>query len=117
MDSIDNSLNLLFSTNSDSVISVVDVEGHHPLRMKRIVDGRLINYIDQGYEDMRPRQKLPPVYIRNGAVYATKRDILMKKNSFVGSDVRAHIMPYDRSINIDNIGDLFLAKSLLISNV
>ena len=114
---IDNSLNLLFSTNSDSVISVVDVEGHHPLRMKRIVDGRLINYIDQGYEDMRPRQKLPPVYIRNGAVYATKRDILMKKNSFVGSDVRAHIMPYDRSINIDNIGDLFLAKSLLISNV
>jgi len=107
---IDNAIKLLFDTNADSVISVVEVEGHHPLRMKRIVDGRLINYIDQGHEDMRPRQELPPVYIRNGAIYATMRDVLMDKDSFTGSDSRAYIMPNDRSVNIDTYQDLLRAK-------
>ena len=108
---IDNAINMLFDTDADSVISVVDVEGYHPLRMKRVVDGKLINYIDQGHEDMRPRQKLPPVYIRNGAIYATRRNIMMKKNSFSGMDSRAYIMPSDRSVNIDTHEDLLLAKS------
>lgn len=110
---IDNAINLLLDTKSDSVISVVEVEGSHPLRMKRVIDGRLINYVDQGHEDMRPRQDLPPVYIRNGAIYATMRDILMEKNSFVGADSRAYIMPSERSVNIDTYRDLLLAKSYL----
>jgi len=108
---IDDAINLLVDTNADSVISVVEVEGYHPLRMKRVVDGRLINYIDQGHEDMRPRQELPPVYIRNGAIYATRRDILIKKNSFIGTDSRAYIMPSERSVNIDTLKDLLLAQS------
>jgi len=110
---IDNAINLLFDGNADSVISVFEVEGHHPLRIKRVVDGRLINYIDQGHEDMRPRQELPPVYIRNGAIYATRRNVLIKSNSFVGVDSRAYIMPDDRSVNIDTIDDLFLAENYL----
>jgi len=108
---IDNTINILFETNADSVISVVEVEGYHPLRMKRVVDGHLINYIDQGHEDMRPRQELPPVYIRNGAIYATQRDILMKDSSFTGSDSRAYIMTSERSVNIDTHKDLLLAQS------
>ena len=80
---IDKALSILISTKADSVISVVEVEANHPLRMKRIVNNRLVNYIDQGYEDMRPRQELPPVYIRNGAIYATSRDVLIKHQSFV----------------------------------
>ena len=108
---IDNTINLLFDTNSDSVISVVEVGGYHPLRMKRIVEGYLINYIDQGQEDMRPRQKLPPVYIRNGAIYATRRDVLLKNESFIGENSRAYIMPNERSVNIDTFADFLLAKS------
>ena len=108
---IDNAINILLETQSDSVISVVEVEGHHPLRMKRVIEGRLINYIDQGHEDMRPRQDLPPVYIRNGAIYATRRDVLIENNSFIGLDSRAYIMPLERSVNIDTKEDLLLAKS------
>ena len=111
---IDNAISLLFETNADSVISVVEVEGHHPLRMKRVVNGRLINYIDQGHEDMRPRQELPPVYIRNGAIYATRRDVLIKDSSFIGLDSRAYIMTSERSVNIDTYKDLLLAQSFLI---
>jgi len=109
---IDKAIQLLIETRADSVISVVDVDGHHPLRMKRVVDGRLINYIDQGYEDMRPRQSLPSAYIRNGAIYAVTRDVLMNQHSFTGEDCRAYIMPSSRSINIDTLMDLELAKIL-----
>jgi CMP-N,N'-diacetyllegionaminic acid synthase len=107
---IDNAINLLIDTDADSVLSVVDVQGYHPLRMKRIVDGRLINYIDQGYENMKPRQKLPHVYIRNGAIYATRRNTLMIENTFTGDDTRAYIMSSERSVNIDTPQDLLLAK-------
>jgi CMP-N,N'-diacetyllegionaminic acid synthase len=108
---IDSAINLLIDSDADSVISVVDVQGYHPLRMKRIVDGRLINYVDQGYENMKPRQNLPHVYIRNGAIYATRRNTLMIENSFTGNDSRAYIMSSDRSVNIDTPQDLILAKS------
>jgi CMP-N-acetylneuraminic acid synthetase len=110
---IDNAIRILFDERADSVISVTEVGGHHPLRMKRIVNGRLINYIDQGVEDMRPRQELPPVYIRNGAIYAANRDVLVENNSFSGNNCHAYNMPPERSINIDTFDDLTLAKEYI----
>jgi CMP-N-acetylneuraminic acid synthetase len=112
---IDEAVDKLFNSGADSVISVVDVGGHHPLRMKRIVGDRLINYIEQGAEDMRPRQILPPTYIRNGALYVARRETIMEKQSFVGEDCRAYIMPSDRSVNIDVFEDLLVAEHYLLA--
>lgn len=114
---IDECLRILFDSGADSVVSVVDVDGYHPLRMKRIVAGRLINYIDQGYEDMRPRQQLPKAYIRNGSVYAVQRDVLLDQNTLVGKDARPYVMPSERSVNIDNMLDLALARLYLSNNL
>ncbi|MDG2252674.1 MAG: acylneuraminate cytidylyltransferase family protein [Methylophilaceae bacterium] len=110
---IDKSLSTLMSEKLDSVISVVEVEGNHPLRMKRIVNNRLVNYIDQGHEDMRPRQELPQVYIRNGAIYATLRDVLIDGDSFVGENSYPYVMSKEKSINIDTLSDLYLAKTYI----
>lgn len=111
---IDESLNILISTGADSVVSVVDVGGTHPMRMKRIVGGNiLINYIDQGFENMKPRQELPPVYIRNGAIYASKCSVLHDLGVLVGEDCRANVMPQDRSINIDTMVDFIVADYML----
>ena len=107
---IDQSLSMLMSEKCDSVISVVEVEGNHPLRMKRIVNNRLVNYVDQGHEDMRPRQELPMVYIRNGAIYATLRDVLINDDSFIGKNSHPYVMNKEKSINIDTISDLYLAQ-------
>jgi CMP-N,N'-diacetyllegionaminic acid synthase len=113
-DDIDQGILLLLETNADSVVSVVDVGGYHPFRMKRIMGkNQLINYIDQGFEDMRPRQELPPVYIRSGALYITRRHVLLDKNSFIGDDCRAYIMNPERAINIDTPLDLKFAEYLL----
>jgi len=113
---IDESIKKLFSTKSDSVISVSDVGANHPLRMKRVIGDKLINYIDQGCEDMRPRQQLPPVYIRNGAIYLAHRSTLTQQQTFSGNDCRAYIMPEIRSINIDANTDLIVAEHYIKKN-
>ena len=110
---IDESVDKLFRTEADSVISVSNLEGHHPLRMKRIIGDLLVNYMDQGMEDMRPRQELPPVFIRNGAIYATTTLSLRKNLSFAGPVTRPYLMPLERSVNIDTELDLIVAKHLL----
>jgi D-3-phosphoglycerate dehydrogenase len=111
---IDAGIQVFTNTGADSVISVVDVGGEHPFRMKRIVgDNLLINYVDQGFEDMRPRQELPRVYIRSGALYIVRRAVLMEQHSFVGANCRAYVMPQERAVNIDTRLDLLLAEQLL----
>jgi len=99
------------SEDIDSVVSVVDVEGNHPFRMKRIENNKLVNYIDLGFEDMRPRQELPKVYIRSGSIYAIKVDALLKYNGLVGSSVYPLIEESDLAINIDTYHDLHLFEN------
>ena len=111
---IDAAVDLLVQSGADAVISVVEVGGHHPFRMKQVLpDGRLVNYIERGFEDMRPRQELPPVYLRNGALYLTRRHVLLEQSSFSGQRCMAYVMPAERSVNIDSPLDLVLVESLL----
>lgn len=96
-----------------SVVTVAPVSTH-PFRMKRVIDGdRLINYIDQGFEDMRPRQVLPPVYRRAGSVYASRRHVVMEQGTLVGDPCRAVVVPADTAIDIDSPIDLELVRIML----
>lgn len=114
---IDQCLSTLIDKNVDSVISVVNVGGYHPLRMKRIVGENLVNYIDQGFEDMRPRQELPDVYIRNGAIYVSTRKTILEDKSFSGKNTFPYVMSSEKSINLDTDDDLRLLKSRFNLNV
>lgn len=109
---IDQALKKLIKTKSDSAIGVVDVGAIHPMRMKIIKNDKLLDLTKEPVENM-PRQKLKPVYIRNGAIYAVKRDVLINQNSFKGKTCRPFIMPPERSVNIDDWLDLQLAEILL----
>jgi CMP-N,N'-diacetyllegionaminic acid synthase len=95
--------------DADSVISVVDVLAHHPARMKYIQNGFLIDppFCEQ-YENQN-RQELIPMYIRNGAIYLTRCNILLQK-SFKGAKSLALVMPPERSINIDTLSDFAMAE-------
>lgn len=111
---IDKSCDLLINSDVDSVVSVCNVGAMHPLRMKKITkNDRLENYINQDFENMKPRQELPTVYIRNGAIYASKSKVLQKYKSLVGPDCAAHIMSPEQSINIDTILDFKLAELII----
>jgi CMP-N,N'-diacetyllegionaminic acid synthase len=113
---IDAGLRLLEERGADSVVSVVDVGGNHPFRMKRLLDdGRLMNYIDQGFEDMRPRQRLPAVYIRSGALYISRRSVLVEQQRMVGDKCYGLVIPRARAVNIDEPTDLYVAERLLVA--
>ncbi len=110
---IDQCLRKLFATDADSVISVVEVGGYHPVRMKRIVDDRLVDYAEEEVEN-RPRQELPPVYLRAGSVYATRRDVLMEQGTFKGRVSRPFVVPAERHVNVDSPMDLKVAEWKLL---
>ncbi len=109
---IDNALMLLGKTGADSVISVTEVK-QNPWLMFRVEEGKLLPFF--GEEKRIRRQDLPKVYALNGAIYATRRDILMEENSLYGSDPRAYIMPEDRSIDVDSPLDLKIVDFLIRS--
>jgi len=112
---IDNSLSKLIEENGDGIISVVDVENYHPIKMKTIKDGMLLDFVNSDLENP-PRQSLPPVYIVNGAIYATKRDVFINKNTFKGNHCIPFIMPQNRSSNIDEPQDFIVAEYFLKIN-
>ena len=108
---IDSSLEILEKTGCDSVISVNDVGGHLPARMKYLQGDKLIDPPFCEEIENQPRQELQSMYIRNGAIYATRRDVLMG-GSFKGKDSRAWLMEETRSANIDMPIDFYFAEML-----
>jgi N-acylneuraminate cytidylyltransferase len=111
---IDGAIELLEKTGADSVISFVDAGERHPARMKMIdSDGRITNppFAEQ-FEGQR-RQDLPKLFLRDGSVYVTRRDVLMDQNSIQGNDCRAWIMPVERAWNIDEPFDLYMVEKLM----
>ena len=113
---INEALDYYFKNKFDSLVSVVNVQGHHPFRMKRLENNLLINFIDQGFEDMRPRQNLPPVFLRNGAIYLTKLKSMIKSKSLLSGAVGSYEMDEITSINIDSNIDLKFAQLLALEN-
>lgn len=111
-DHIVDCINLIKKYSPDSVVSIKDVQGNHPNRMKIIDEGMLVNYVDTGIEDMRPRQSLPKVFIRNGAIYLTKAELIRENKTLVGEKCIPYLMDENDSINIDTELDFLTAEQL-----
>ena len=109
---IDRAINILIDNNSDSIISVVNVENFHPMKMKIINNNFLYDYVESKVENP-PRQGLPEIYIVNGAIYAVKRDVFIKENTFKGEKCLPYVMESDDSINIDAETDFLIAEHFI----
>ena len=111
---IDQAIKKLLETDCDSVVSVCEVE--HPLQWMYTLEGDRIKAVVEDAEKITRRQDAPIVYRLNGAVYVTRRDVIMEQNRVWGDDTRAYIMPLERSVDIDTEIDFKLAEVLLIEN-
>jgi CMP-N,N'-diacetyllegionaminic acid synthase len=110
---IDTAIEILESSDADAVVSLTQVEEPHPLKMM-ILNGGLVHplFPDRWRETLR-RQDLPPTFCLNGAIYCTRRAVLIERGSLWGKRTLAYIMPAERSVNIDSLLDLKLAECLL----
>jgi len=108
---IDGAVEKFLNTDCDSVVSVCRVE--QPLQWMYILEGdRLKSTIESG-EEITRRQDAPEVYRLNGAVYVTRRDVIIRQGKLISNDARAYIMPLDRSVDIDNELDFKFAELLM----
>ncbi len=114
-DDIDGAINLLERSSADSVISYADVGERHPARMKFIApDGTVSDPPFAEQFEGQPRQSLPKMFLRDGSIYLTRRNVLMEQNSLRGRRSLAWIIPEERARNIDTPFDLFLAEQMLL---
>ena len=91
-----------------SVASVYDVGDTHPARMYRLADG-LLDPIDATLERAR-RQDLPQVLHRNGAIYATRVDVLRRTGELIVAPTGGYLMDADWTVNIDRPLDVAIAE-------
>jgi CMP-N-acetylneuraminic acid synthetase len=113
VEDIEAALRLGQSGGCDSVISVVQVFAVHPILMKRIEGDRLLSYCIEEREGTRRQDYQPPAYMRNGAIYLTRRDVLMEHNSIWGALIRPYVMPPERSVGVDSELDMKLVELLM----
>jgi len=66
-------------------------------------------------DDMAPSHELPPLWLRNGSVYVSRRAVIAA-GRILGHDVRGVEMPPERSLDIDTPTDLAFAEFLIARN-
>jgi N,N'-diacetyllegionaminate synthase len=108
-DDIDAALRLAEEKQADSVIGVAPAK--HPCFLMQLTsDGRLEDYMPRP-EGYLPRQRVPPVYAANGAIYLVRRDVLLEKETLYTDRTFAYLMPPERSLDIDTPAELRVAEA------
>ncbi|MFZ0852184.1 MAG: acylneuraminate cytidylyltransferase family protein [Hyphomicrobiaceae bacterium] len=103
--------------DTTAVIAVTSANNGHPLKLRLIEDGVLKYYLKDSKAQTRRQDFTYDVYRTNGAIYLTRRDVLMQEESFYGSRPLALVMPLERSIDIDTQLDFELAQFLFRRNL
>lgn len=114
---IDNAIKKIIETKADSIVSVYQINDTHPVKIKKIINDRLYQYSPNLKETIFRRQDLPPAYKRNGGIYISRRDVVMKDGLIWGKVCRPYIMPPERSVDINNYVDFYLAEAMLKNNI
>ena len=109
------SIDIIENIQCDSVISVERIFAHHPKLMKKIKDDRLVPYLGDPtlHWEGRRQDLRPEAYLRNGAIYLTRRDVIVRENSLYGNHIHPYVMPPERSVSIDSELDLLAAQQII----
>ena len=62
---------------------------------------------------MAPSHTLPPLWVRNGSVYLTRREVIERGLLLSETDTRGFEMPAERSFDVDTPRDLAFAQFLV----
>lgn len=101
--------------SADSLYSVYELNHFHPKKIKKIDSNGFLEDLCSHFSESKigRRQDAKSLYVRNGAIFVMKRDVLFENNDRVGKNCLAYIMPEEKSLNIDSLTDLEVGKVLL----
>ncbi len=94
-----------------AVVSVCRAE-HHPYWMNTLAQDFSMRDFKKP-EAQASRQEMPVFYRINGAIYISETGYLKEQGDFIGPQTYAHIMPQERSLDIDTELDLQISGYLL----
>ena len=106
-------LKMQLRSKADSVIAVRKLEDNHPIRIKKIVRGRIVNFCLKEIPESRRQDLKPDAYVRCGSIYSMRRDMLLKKKRYGTKNSLAYVMPEKRVVNIDTKRDFDFANFLM----
>ncbi len=95
----------------DSVIGVCRVK-EHPYEVVAFTAGRMRRAVEP-LRRVRGRQDYPEFFYINGAIYLTRRDVLLRPGPGYGTKVWGYVMDFVSSFDIDTPEDLVVAESLV----
>jgi len=108
---IDNAINLFLHRKCDSVISVCESKREHCWFLRERKE-YIVPIFGHKYLGMRS-QRLPRLYIPNGAIYVASAETLRKYKTFYTDKILPYIMPVERSIDIDDFDDFVIAEAMI----
>ena len=114
VEDIDAAIEKLLETGAESVIAIHTLEDHHPIRIKKIIADKIVDFCLPEVPEMRRQDLRPDAYIRSGSIYALRRDHLMVDGRRFGpANSRPYILPPERSVNVDTEIDFLIAERLM----
>lgn len=111
---INDAITAFAKANTDSLVSVLKVPHEYNPHwvFEASEDGKL--HIATGEKEIiKRRQDLPNAYIRDGAIYITKSEVLLEQNSLYGSSISYIESDPQWHVNIDTMEDWKIAEELV----
>jgi CMP-N,N'-diacetyllegionaminic acid synthase len=109
---IDATIRLMANSNAASAVSVVRVPVDvHPIKMKHLENGVLIPFVEEERGRMATH-RYEDIYVRNGSIYVSRREVF-ESGKVLGEPCLAHVMPRERSVDINDEFDLVFADFLM----
>jgi len=109
---LDACVDLLLKSGADTVMTFRKIR-ERPEWMYALDGNRATKFLTMTYGgDVGISQKLPKLYLPDGAVYATSYACLMPDGLIIGKDVRGILVPDARAVDIDEPIDLILANAI-----
>ena len=102
---------ILVDQNADNVFSVAPARNNPYFNMVEVNGKGKVTLVKDG--NFQNRQSAPSIYDMNSSIYAWWRDKLVEKKSLFLPKTRIHIMPRERSIDIDEPIDFRVAEMIM----
>jgi CMP-N,N'-diacetyllegionaminic acid synthase len=112
---IDQCIQTALASNVDTVMSVVKVKQHPYWCFELTPFGHELKpFMEVDLEgDNLVSQNLPILFYPNGAVYVTKRDIIVEDQRIFGGSIYGYIMPEERSVDLEEETDFVYCSALM----
>ncbi|MBZ9787835.1 acylneuraminate cytidylyltransferase family protein [Psychroflexus sp. CAK57W] len=115
--SIDKAIQKFAENSFDSLISVREVPAEFNPHWVFEADEKACLQIATGENEIiKRRQDLPKAYFRDGSIYLTKTDVLLKQHSLYGKRIGYIVSKGERFVNLDTPEDWIKAEKMLNEN-